>query len=174
MHACPFCAAPVPDDASHCLNCGGPQTVPTIDKNGSASPASLVGRERTDPWRITHPAAKERFRDDPRALKPLVDTWRLNPDLAGTLAIQREIDDAVRAGDVRREDSYYFCCPWAPIYEVRRKTRIAGDTMRPGQQFTFDVSAEEVYEGGDFKAEILSGDFNQTDEIDYCSPDERD
>ena len=171
MHPCPFCSAPVQDGASHCSNCGGPQTVPALQRNRDGALVAVPAmREPIDPWMITHPAAKERFRNDPQALEPLVATWRLNPDLVGTIRTQREIDDALAEGAIDREESYYFCCPWAPIYRIRRKVKIGGESLRPGQSFTFDVSPEGLYKRQAFKSEILVGSFNATDEIDYCAP----
>ena len=64
----------------------------------------------------------------------------------------------------------YFCCPWSAVYLVRRPVVIAGRSLRTGQQFTFDVSAEEIFEGGSFKRELLVGPFSLTSEIDYCIP----
>jgi hypothetical protein len=47
---------------------------------------------------------------------------------------------------------------------------IAGTHLRPGEQFTFDVSAEELENGGPFKRQILRGPFHVTNDIDYCDP----
>ena len=44
--------------------------------------------------------------------------------------------------------------------------------MRRGQTFTFDVSAEEMAEGGEFKREILIANFTTTNKVDYCNPEE--
>jgi hypothetical protein len=41
----------------------------------------------------------------------------------------------------------------------------------PGQQFTVDVSAEEVPETGEFVRRIVTGPFSPTTKIDYCDPD---
>lgn len=38
------------------------------------------------------------------------------------------------------------------------------------QQFTFDVSGEEMAEGGQFIRRLLTGPFHTTSEIDYCAP----
>ncbi len=47
---------------------------------------------------------------------------------------------------------------------------IGGRRLPSGQQFTADVSAEELAEGGAFKRELLLGSFTPTDRIDYCDP----
>jgi hypothetical protein len=38
------------------------------------------------------------------------------------------------------------------------------------QQFTFDVSAEEMAEGGQFTRRLLPGPFHTTSQVDYCDP----
>lgn len=38
------------------------------------------------------------------------------------------------------------------------------------QQFTFDVSAEEMADGGQFVRRLLPGPFHDTSEIYYCDP----
>lgn len=92
------------------------------------------------------------------------------------LAIQAEIDELRDAGEVDNARSggqrlsHYYCCPWSPIFEARRPVTIAGRRLGPGDQFTFDVSAEELAEGGEFKRELLVGDFSPTSEVDYCDP----
>jgi hypothetical protein len=38
------------------------------------------------------------------------------------------------------------------------------------QQFTFDVSAEGIAEGGQFVRRLLLGPFHPTSKVDYCDP----
>lgn len=38
------------------------------------------------------------------------------------------------------------------------------------QEFTFDVSAEEMADGGQFTRRPLAGLFHPTTRIDYCDP----
>jgi hypothetical protein len=47
---------------------------------------------------------------------------------------------------------------------------IAGRKLQPMQQFTFDVSAEEMADDGPFKRELLVTQFHPTDRVDYCIP----
>ncbi|MGI8714866.1 MAG: hypothetical protein ACR2NR_17140 [Solirubrobacteraceae bacterium] len=47
---------------------------------------------------------------------------------------------------------------------------IAGRRPASGARFTFDVSAEELAEGGEFTRELHVGGFQVTDEVDYCDP----
>ena len=53
---------------------------------------------------------------------------------------------------------------------MRRPVTIAGQRLDPIQEFTFDVSAEEISEGGEFKRGLLVGQFHPTDRVDYCIP----
>jgi hypothetical protein len=38
------------------------------------------------------------------------------------------------------------------------------------ERFVFDVSAEEMAEGGQFVRRLVRGPFRTTDEVDYCDP----
>ncbi len=137
----------------------------------------LPGQPGFDPWCLTHPAKREAWRRDPAARRAIDVLWRMDPDPAATLTIQAQIDTAVAAGLVAAEVDgqgrpmgNYFCCPWSAIYVVRRPVTIAGRSLRAGEQFTYDVSAEEIPEGGSFKRELLVGPFHPTNEVDYCDP----
>jgi len=137
----------------------------------------LPGEPGFDPWCVTAPASRAVWKRDPAAVRAVDVLWRSDPDPASTLAVQSQIDAAAKAGLVvagvdgaGRKMGNYFCCPWSAIYLVRRPVVVAGRALQPGQQFTFDVSAEEMLEGGEFKRELLVGPFHPTSEIDYCDP----
>lgn len=49
---------------------------------------------------------------------------------------------------------------------------IGGRQLQPDQEFTYDVSAEEMAEGGPFKRNILVGRFSSTSKTDYCDGSE--
>lgn len=171
-HLCPYCGTRVDNAATHCPNCGGTQTVPPTVRMSLPVVDTVAGpRKLLDPWMVTHPDAKRRFEGDATAVKALVETWRLNPDMASTVETQTDIAEAVNRGDLTYAESYYYCCPWSPVYTVEaRSIRVGDRRLTRGEQFTFDISAEEVPEGGDFKSEILVADFSPTDKIDYCLP----
>ena len=167
MHNCPYCSQLVQDGDPYCAKCGGPQTY----KSGGVMGLGAVSL-KLDPWIITAPQARERFQVDDEAVRALVNTWRNDPEHVRTREFQQDIQDALARGTLTRTDSYYYCCPWSPIYNVSRDVTIGGKFLRRGQQFTSDISAEEIPEGGKFKREILIGDFKPTDKIDYCLPGE--
>ena len=48
---------------------------------------------------------------------------------------------------------------------------IGGRQLAVPQQFTLDVSAEELAEGGPFVRRVLVGPFRDTDDVDYCDPE---
>ena len=105
----------------------------------------------------------------------MAQLWSTDPAPGKTLAIQREIDLALGAGDIHPAAiGNYFCCPWAPIYDVANSVTIGATMLRPRQQFTFDVSGEELGEGGQFKREILVATFQPSNIVDYCLPGEDD
>jgi len=47
---------------------------------------------------------------------------------------------------------------------------VAGRPVAGGEQFTRDVSAEEMFERETFKRELIVGHFSATDEVDYRDP----
>lgn len=135
------------------------------------------GERGFDPWCLTDPDARDRWQQDPQARRAIDTLWRLDPGPDRTLEIQAEIDAALEAGAIAyatdrsgRRLGNYYCCPWGAIYEAKRPVRIAGKRLRALQQFTFDVSAEEIAEGAPFKRDLLLGSFQPTNEIDYCDP----
>lgn len=137
----------------------------------------LPGQPGFDPWSLTDPDNRAQWQRDPAAQRAIDVLWRMDPNPAATLTIQAQIDAALAAGLIvagvdgqGRRTGNYFCCPWAAIYLVRRPVTIAGRTLRAGEQFTYDVSAEEMAEGGSFKRELVVGPFHPTSEIDYCDP----
>lgn len=144
------------------------------------SQSMLPGLPGFDPWVLTDPATRSDWQRDPAARRAVDHLWRMDPDPAATLTIQAQIDAAAAAGlltagtDAQgRRTGNFYCCPWSPIYLVRRPVTIAGRSLRTGDEFVFDVSAEEMAEGGRFKRELVLGPFHPTDEIDYCDPSER-
>jgi hypothetical protein len=74
------------------------------------------------------------------------------------------------AAESGRGPRHYYCCPWSAVYQARRPVIIAGQELRPMQEFTFDVSAEEMPEGGEFARRLLTGPFHPTSKVDYCDP----
>jgi hypothetical protein len=47
---------------------------------------------------------------------------------------------------------------------------IAGKPLSAGAEFTFDVSAKGMAEGGTFRRRILTGTFTAIHELDYGNP----
>src|SRR6185437_7136615 len=91
-----------------------------------------------------------RWQQDPTARRATEILWRYDPDPAATLAIQSQINTAVAAVAVAVADEtprghrHYNCCPWSTVYQVRHPVVIAGQPLRPMQEFVLDVSAEEM------------------------------
>ncbi|KAB8181320.1 hypothetical protein [Microbispora catharanthi] len=150
------------------------------DARQAVPPANLavVDARNFDPWCLTDPQRRSNWQADPRARQAIKEMWDYDPDPAETLRIQAEIDAALQQGAVTfATDSSgepygsFYCCPFAAIYLVRRPVVIAGRRLRAMQQFTFEVSAEDVPKGGPFKREIIVSTFTPTDKIDYCDPD---
>lgn len=133
----------------------------------------LPGAPGFDMWCLTDPRTRPSWKRDPAAVRAIEMLWRFDPDPGATLAIQAGIDAAERRGDVRHASlGNYFCCPWSAVYQAVNPVTIGGKRLRRGTRFTFDVSAEEMGEGGAFKRDVLTGDFQPTSKVDYCNPEE--
>ncbi|NUP46375.1 MAG: hypothetical protein HOW97_03535 [Catenulispora sp.] len=148
------------------------------DRTVLADPSTLPGGSGFDPWCLTAPNSRDKWRADPRARRAIDLLWAYDPAPAATLTIQAEIDAAFAAGDIvyartrgGQPLGHYFCCPWGATYEVRRQVRIAGKRLAPHEQFVFDVSGEELAEGGKFIRRLVRGPFEPTKKIDYCDPE---
>lgn len=138
----------------------------------------VPGTSSFDPWCLTTPRERAKWRRDPRAQQSVKELWEFDPAPAATLRIQDEIDAARSSGaiDYARTGSgdflgSYYCCPWGAIYVVRRHVTINGRRLRAGQQFTYEVDADEVPKGGAFIRRLIVGRFSPTDEVEYCDPD---
>lgn len=138
---------------------------------------TLPGQPGFDPWGLTDPASRSAWQRDPSARRAIDSLWRLDPDPTATLTIQAQIDAAVEKGllvagvDSRGQRlGSFYCCPWAAIYLVRRPVTIDQQVLRAGEQFSFEVSAEELAEGGSFKRGLVRGPFHPTNQVDYCDP----
>jgi len=141
-----------------------------------ADPSSLPGAREFDRWCLTDPATRARWQRDKRAVRAIDLLWAYDPDPTATLIIQAEIDAALSAGEIvattnqGRTLGHYYCCPWSAVYQVRRPVRIGRQRPHAMEQFVFDVSGEEIAEGGKFVRRIVRGPFHDTKEIDYCDP----
>lgn len=138
------------------------------------------GEPGFDPWCLTDPRTRGQWQRDPAAQAAIAALWRADPSPDKTFALQAEIEEALRNGAIDyatdRAGNHlgnYYCCPWAPIYVVKRPVAIAGKSLTTLQQFTVDVSAEGVLTGEGFRREILIASFQPTSEVDYCDPSER-
>ncbi len=158
-------------DPARALAGTGPSAAPV--SGGARLPRP--GEPGFDPWCLTDPSARAGWQADPSARRAIRTLWANDPDPARTLAIQEQIDAALARGDIAyaetrdgRRLGHYYCCPWAPIYVVKRPVDIGGRRLRALQEFTFDVSAEQVARGGRFQRELLVGSFQPTDQVDYC------
>ena len=139
----------------------------------SGEPLPLPGKPGFDPWCLTDQYSLPRWQQDPAARVAIATLWRYDPDPASTLAIQSQINAAVATGLVANKTTHghrhYNSCPWSSVYQVRQPVVIADRSLRPMQEFVFDVSAEEVRDGGPFTRRLSLGPFHPT-KIDYYDP----
>jgi hypothetical protein len=137
-------------------------------------PDTLPGGIRFDPWVLTSAGTRAQWQADPRAQAAIAAMWAADADPARTLTIHAEIEAALAAGAIQHVDgtrmiSYYFSCPWSPIYQVRRPVTIDGRRLSVPQQFTFDVSSDHIPWGGSSFRRILLGPFTPTGSVGYGS-----
>ncbi|MDZ4878062.1 MAG: hypothetical protein CLLPBCKN_007497 [Chroococcidiopsis cubana SAG 39.79] len=101
----------------------------------------LPGETGFDPWCLTDPAVR--------------DDWQRPPETKEAIELLL---------------GHYYCCPWAPIYVVKHPVQIGDRQINTSQEFTLDVSAEAVFDGGAFKRQILVGSFQSSPDLNYCAP----
>ena len=142
-----------------------PASVPTL----SAVPA--------DPWCLTDPRSRAKWQKDLRARDAIALLWRYDPNPNLTRGLAQQVAQALSSGQVEYAKDpdgvafgNYYCCPWSAIYAVNAPLRLLGRRLQPGDQFTLDVSAEQIPETGQFVRRIVVGPFAPTTKIDYCNP----
>lgn len=127
-------------------------------------PERLPGGGGFNRWCLTDEWSLPIWRTDPVSRRQLSDLWRADPNPAATLQIKAEIDRALADGDLVRVFlpggiTCYHRCPWSSLYEVRRPVLLAGRRLGVLQQFTYDVSADEMYHGRPFVRRLVLGPF---------------
>jgi hypothetical protein len=137
----------------------------------------LPGKPGFDPWCITDPVTRSEWQRDPEARESIKEMWKHDPAPERTLEIQMQINQALLRGDLDYATNragerlkHFYCCPWSAIYVVNRSVTIGGKRLRTLQQFTYEVDADEVLEGGPFMRHLLVGNFEPTAEVGYCKP----
>ncbi|MCT9933738.1 hypothetical protein N5079_26340 [Planotetraspora sp. A-T 1434] len=156
-----------------------PSLLKTYGKPGTSGSAGFgesrkklprPGQAGFDPWCLTQPRSVSRWKNDLRARESITEMWRHDPNPAQTLRFQEDINACLERGYIAPTGAHYYCCPWAPIFRVNRPVLIGDRRLQPGQEFTLEVSAEEILETGRFVREIVNGPFHPTNQIDYCNP----
>lgn len=153
-----------------------PELVPMGRPRRDFSPRSPArrlpapGHVGFDRWCLTDPLTRPRWQSDPKARRAVEKLWQRDPDPAATLAVRSAIDAALLRGDIATTRKHYYCCPWSAIYVVKRPVMLAGKRLRHLQQFTYDVSADEIGAGGRFRREIVVATFEATNRVDYGDP----
>jgi hypothetical protein len=123
------------------------------------------GEPGFDPWCLTSPRHRPRLRGKPAAKREVTRMWRYDPDPGRTIGIQRQIEDALDTGLIRRAygddgaQAAFHACPWGGIYEVVRPVRIAGTTYQALTQLTLQVSADQFRDTGSFVRRLVVGPF---------------
>ncbi len=139
----------------------------------------LPGEPGFNPWCLTDPRSLSKLKLDKDAKLAIKRLWELDPDPTATLDLFAEIEEARRRGDIAfakdengEPQGYFFCCPWSPVYVVKRSLPLGGAVLRSLQTFVFDVTGEGMNLGAPFKREIKATAFKNTEKFEYGDPDE--
>ena len=134
-------------------------------------------RPEFDPWMLTDPETVAYWKADPKARAAIDELWARDPDPYQTISIHVQIQSALETGRIQyatdangERIGCFFSCPWGPIYVANRGLTIARTTLRRGDTFVYDVTAEGVDIGGRFRRRIFISDFSATDEQEYGDP----
>ncbi len=114
---------------------------------------------------MTSQLFKQDYYKQERANRVLRSMWRGDPDPARTWSVYQAVKDLEQNNIVSRLGSYYNACPWTDIWRANRTVRVGNKTVRAGEDFCLHVEAEP---DGEFTRKVITGDFQPTDEIDYC------
>jgi hypothetical protein len=140
-------------------------------KNGSSgTKLPLPGTSGFDPWCLTDQGSLSRWKRDAQARRAIEEMWRHDPNPGKTLRVQQQINAALGRGDIAPTGSMYYCSPWASIYRVKKTVVLGRRRLQPGQDFTYEVSAEEILDNGRFIRQIVTGPFHPTSQIEYDDP----
>jgi hypothetical protein len=136
-----------------------------LDTQDVLTVVSLIDRvpSRVDPWCLTDPQQRARWRSLPSARTAIERLWANDASPRATIRVQMEIDAALRSRAVvfatdqagERLGSFHRC-PWPAVYEVRRPVTIGGTRLKPMQQFTFDVLGEARGQGAYARGIVVS------------------
>lgn len=141
-------------------------------------PAGVAGGSRRaaadrswarDIWYMTSDLFKRTNYGEPRATRVLNAMWNSDPDPTTTVALYESVKELERQGAVRPIGSFFNACPWTDIWSAQRTVRVGNKVVFPGQEFCLHIESEP---GGGFSREVIVGDFQPTDELDYCDTDE--
>jgi hypothetical protein len=151
---------------------GAPYSVPAPAAAAPPEPVrEPAPKPGFDPWSLTDSEAVAVLREDHRAVRAVRRMWRLDPDPGQTLAIQAEIESAMKRGAVAYASDgsdrlgHFNRCPWGSVYVACRRVTLAGRELRPMQRFVYDVGVQD--EDEPFRRRILTGSFYRAGEVEY-------
>lgn len=123
----------------------------------------------SDIWCMTSKLFKQDYFTQDRANRVLRSMWRNDPDPARTWNLYRSVLEMDQAGAVSKLGSYYNACPWTDIWRANRWVRVGQQTVQAGEDFCLHIESEP---DGRFTRKVITGNFQSTNEIDYCDTEE--
>lgn len=123
-----------------------------------------------DVWRITSDIAKREIRQDGewwKAERDLAELWALHRITETEREYEITVEDLVHEHKIR-EDGYWACCPFQPVYKViSSPVLIAGYTVPAGHVFVWNYG--EDGEPGEF---ITKNSFAPASSREYCEDED--
>lgn len=126
--------------------------------------------DQDDVWRITSAIAKREIRDSGelwKAERDLAELWGLHRFTESERAYENTVDDLTHEHRIR-EDGYWACCPFQPVYKViTGPVKVAGRTVPTGHVFVWDYG-----EDGELGEFITKPSFAPASSRQYCADED--
>ncbi len=134
-------------------------------------PAATVKKSRLDSddvFKVTSPAALEEIRRRPgeyaQARRDFAELWAGHRVSDAEREYENTVDALAASGGIK-EDGYWYCCPFPPVYKVMRgPVEVAGHTVAEGHVFVWNYREGRL---------VTQAGFRAADSRHYCADDSR-
>lgn len=126
--------------------------------------------DQNDVWRVTSEIAKREIRQEGewwKAERDLAELWGLHRIIETEREFENTVEDLMHEHKIR-EDGYWACCPFQPVYKVvHGPVQIVGHTIPTGHVFVWNYG--EDGEPGEF---ITKASFAPASSRQYCADED--
>lgn len=137
------------------------------NKNPTSKSAVRTRLDSADVWKVTSQAAQLQIRRSGEweaAEKDLAELWSVHRITDGEREYEHTVARLLHQGDIR-ENGYWHCCPFQPVYQVARgSVRVVGHSIPSGHVFVWDYG--EAGTAGRF---VTRSSFDRTGSRHYCA-----